>query len=146
MILGNRQRLVIHMTNKTGSASVKGQVVKQSASADENYEAAPGGGILAMGVVLVGGIPDGQRVPICIMGKCQVLFEVDEASTRGNWASMCRNTDGVAWSKYAAGGNTPAQGLGMTLESLTPAEGASVLVWVDFLPSKSKDVVAENVG
>ena len=146
MILDIRDKVVIKLTNKTGSASVKGQVVKQSADTDENYEAAPAGGIVACGVVLVGGIPDGQKVPICILGKCQVLFGTGVGATRGNWATISSSEAGMATSLYVEGGNVLKQGLGMTLETVAGVELTNKLVWVAFVPSKSEDVPVANSG
>ena len=99
----------------------------------------------AEGVVLVGGIPDGGRVPICVFGRCQVLFGTGSGSTRGNWATISGSEAGTAESLYAEGGNVLAQGLGMTLETVAGVEAENHLIWVDFVPSKSQDVPIGNL-
>ncbi|MCK9355581.1 MAG: hypothetical protein M0R22_00300 [Dehalococcoidia bacterium] len=146
MILNGKKKLVTYLTNKTGTTSVKGQVVVQYADLDDAYIAAPAGTILAMGAVLQGGIAGDAKVPICTFGRCQVLFPIGADATRGNWASVHTTDAGMASSEYVALGDIFAQGLGMVHETVASSPSSPILVWIDFVPSKAKDIPVANGG
>lgn len=138
MKLPSSSRLVVNLTNKSGAASVKGQLVELSDTYDDSYIAATADSAKACGVVLVAGIADGQLVPVCLRGKCQVLFATDQAAAVGTWATVDPDEAGRAGEPAPAG---VAQGIGMPLE--TGAAGGLAWCVVNF--SKSKDVSGDPV-
>jgi hypothetical protein len=135
MILrGNNKRLVSYLTNRTGAASVKGQVVTQTGDTyDESYVAATHGNTAHTdGVVLVAGIPDGGRVPVATHGLAEALFDAAQTPTHGWWATLASATAGRA-ARITSGSGT---GLGAILESAA----AGALADVDVQPSVGRDV------
>lgn len=140
MKLPSSLRLVLNLTNRTGAASVKGQLVMIDGTYDDSYSIAEAGGAKAAGVVLVAGIPDGQLVPICTRGKCQVLFATDMAAGVGTWATLDPDENGRAG--YPDPSPATAQGIGM------PLENGSVggLAWCVVSFSRSSDIVGAVGG
>ena len=76
------------MVNKTGSASVKGTIVRASTTVDNAFETIIANGEEPIGIVFDNGIPDGSYCRIVTGGKAQVLLKNSTASTRGNWVKV----------------------------------------------------------
>jgi hypothetical protein len=99
----------IRLTNKTGSASVKGTVVIASATTDNAFNISAADELEAIGVVYESGIADGQECWVIIAGIAEVLLEDTTASTHGNWARTSITDVGRADITNAA---APGHGIG----------------------------------
>ena len=84
------------MKNKTGAVSVKGTIVTTSTSYDDSFRVVPAGIPIAIGVVLVSGIADGEYCPIKVSGITEVLLQDNTTATRGYWAKISDTQSGRA--------------------------------------------------
>jgi len=80
--------IAIYLTNKTGSASIKGTVIEASAGTDNSFGVAPSNAVDPIGVVYDDGIADGELCRIVVAGRAQVLLKDTTGSTRGNWVEV----------------------------------------------------------
>ncbi len=96
--------LMIRLTNKTGSASVTGEVVRASTGTDDAVELCVGGSLDPTGVFLDGGIADGAEAWVVILGKADVMLENSTASVHGNWVGI----SATAGRADATNGSPPA--------------------------------------
>lgn len=71
--------------NKTGMASVKGEVVEADDTTDNAVHAAETGSRDPIGVMYNDGIADGDDVWIVTSGRAQGLMEDDSACVHGDW-------------------------------------------------------------
>ncbi len=81
-------------TNKTGAASIKGLVVKASASADNAVDIAGISDVEPIGFIYNNGIIDGEDVWVATDGKAQGLMENSSACVRGDWMGVSDTTAG----------------------------------------------------
>ncbi len=80
---------VAHLyTNKTGAASVKGEIVVCDTSTDDAVDLAAADDVDNIGVFYESGIADGASVWVVTDGKAHVMLKNATASTRGNWVKV----------------------------------------------------------
>lgn len=77
--------LALVLTNRTGSASVKGTVVISSTAQDNAFAITGEAEAQPIGVVYEDGVSENSECAVVITGRAQVLLEDTTASTRGNW-------------------------------------------------------------
>jgi hypothetical protein len=79
----------IKLTNKTGSPSVKGELVEASTGTDMAFQQSGADSLEVIGVVYEAGVADGSECWIWTgQGSvCQVLIKDGTAATRGYWAA-----------------------------------------------------------
>jgi len=135
MLLSSR-RVVLQLLNGTAAPSVLGQVVQVKNTAANTYEAADADDHTAVGVVLQSGVAVGAYVPICVVGKAQVLIATDNLASHGAPLTMSATEAGRAAGQVTYVGGSTAQGLGSVLEAA--AAGGLAVGFVNC--SKSKDV------
>ena len=87
--------LAVRLTNKTGSASVKGTVVAAHGSVDNAVKKIIVDVPDPIGVIYDDGIPDGYLVWVVISGRAQVLFVGN--TTRGYLARGFLTADGGSY-------------------------------------------------
>lgn len=102
--------LAVKLTNKTGSASVKGTVVRASTSTDNAFGLSGVSGDEAIGVVYESSIADASECWVVVSGIAEVLLKDGTACTHGDWAGVS-DTSGRA---YAA--TEPASSTGHDVE------------------------------
>jgi len=124
----------IYLTNKTGSASVKGELVEPSDGTDNAFKQASADDIAVIGAVYEDGVADGDECLIVIYGRCQVLIKDGTTSTRAYWTKTS-DVAGRADATNAAppGGTIGAleehmQEIGHCIES--KGSGTAVLVFI----------------
>ncbi len=120
--------LMIKLTNKTGSATVKGSVICPSDAYDNSFKL-QADEFDAIGVVYESGIADGQEAWIVISGIAEVLFKDGVAAVR-EYVALSADTDGRA-TNIAVPSSNPVvaehfKEIGHTLESKNA--GTNVLV------------------
>lgn len=98
--------LAVRMTNRTGSASVKGTVVTVSDDYDDSF-VIQNNEYDAIGVVYENGIANGSLCLVVISGMADVLLKDGTSITRGDWA-ICADTDGRATDGGDPGAGLPA--------------------------------------
>ncbi len=124
----------IRVTNRTGGASVKGQVITPSGTYDNAVElvnsAAP---YVATGVVYEGGVADGSDMWCWTTGSaCEVLMQDSDATTRGNWVRCSSTVNGRAFSDTLPTpptADTHFQEIGHAMESNAGGTDQLVLIW-----------------
>lgn len=92
----------IKITNKTGSNTVAGQLVKADTATNDAVVLAAAGDVECFGVFLDSGVSDGSEAWVVVSGIADVAFDDNVASVRGNWVST-----GVL-AGYAATSTSPA--------------------------------------
>ena len=75
--------IAVRLTNKTGSASVKGTLCELSPSVDSAVVTVGANEPDVIGVMYESGIADGSDVWVVIQGVAEVLLKDTTASTRG---------------------------------------------------------------
>lgn len=125
---------MVKMINKTGAPSVKGTIVKASATTDFAFTTTASDEAQPIGVVYCDGVADAGECFVVIMGPAQVLITDSTAATHGNWAYTSDTTGGRADCASAAppGGGiseltTHMQEMGHCIES--KGSGTNVLAW-----------------
>ena len=73
----------ILLKNKTGSASVAGQIVSADTGTDNSFYTTPANGDMPIGVVYNAGVADGSDAWVVVSGMANVLFKDTIAPTRG---------------------------------------------------------------
>jgi hypothetical protein len=117
--------LAVRLTNKTGSASVKGDIVRASTGTNEAFSQAPADSDEPIGIVYESGIADGSECLIVISGRAQVLLKNSTAATRGNWVKVSDAAGRADATNAAPPGGTVAaleehmREVGHALESIT---------------------------
>lgn len=118
--------IAVKLTNKTGSASVKGSVVECSSTTDNAFELETADDLNPIGVVYDSGVADGDDCWVVVAGVAEVLLQDSTASTRGYWVRTSATTAGRADATNAAppGGTvgaleTHTKEMGHCLESKT---------------------------
>jgi hypothetical protein len=141
LVYGNNKFMItdaggyaIKLTNKTGSASVKGELVAPSAAVDESFIQCTADDYDPIGAVYDDGIADGSTCWVVIGGVAEVLLMDQTAATRGNWVRLSETEAGRADITAAApsGGtigeiDAHTRELGHCIESVA-AGGAGVKV------------------
>lgn len=79
--------------NRTGHASVKGEVVKLSTTAENEVVLVSADGPDHIGVVYEAGIAEGSECWVTVLNDCYALQENASGSTQGNWVKV---SDSVA--------------------------------------------------
>ena len=77
----------VRLTNKTGVASVKGQLVAADTTTNDAVALTGVSDTECFGVFYESGIADGSEVWVIIAGIADVLFEDNHGPTRGDWVS-----------------------------------------------------------
>lgn len=88
--------LFITLTNRTGSASVKGSIVSASTTYENAFSLTGLAAYKAIGVVYDAGIADGSECRVVIAGIAEVLLEDGTAATKGHWVKTSATTGGRA--------------------------------------------------
>ena len=90
--------VLIKMTNKTGSSSVKGSLVVpyEATAIDNAFALTTADEFDCIGVVYEDGVADGSECYVVCSGIAQVLLQDSTASTRGYWARTSTTTGGRA--------------------------------------------------
>ena len=101
--------IAVLLTNLTGSASVKGTLVKAS-STSGGVAVNPADIPVAFGVIYENDVADGDPVWVVISGMADVLLEDGTAATAGYWAKVSDSQDGRAdiTNAYPPGGTITA--------------------------------------
>lgn len=84
------------LTNKTGTTSVKGELVCASTGTDDAVELASADDTDIIGVMYSAGVTDGSEVWVVTSGIAEVLIEDGTTATRGYWAAPSSTTAGRA--------------------------------------------------
>ena len=129
--LTNIGGVAIRLTNKTGVASVAGQLVEASTGTNDAVALAGIGDTECIGVFLDSGIVDGNLAWIVVGGIADVAFDDNVAAVHGNWVAT------GAGAGYARTAATPAaapqhfEEIGHSIESVTEGgEGTHILARV----------------
>lgn len=77
--------VAIKLTNKTGSASVKGMLVEAGDTVDNSFIINDVSGDHPIGVVYGAGVADGAECWVVIYGIAEVLLKDSTTATRGYW-------------------------------------------------------------
>lgn len=127
--------VAVRLTNKTGSASVKGSLVEASSSVDNAFSLSGADDVDPIGVVYEDGIADGSECWVVIFGRAQILLQDSTAATRGYWVRTSTTTGGRADATLTAppGAGIPEHDIhfkevGHCLESVTA--GTDKLCWI----------------
>lgn len=116
---------MIKLINKTGSSSVKGQIVAASTDYDGSFMTSPANGDMPIGIVYDAGIADGQSVWIVVSGVAEVLSKDGQAPVRGY---LAYNSDVAGRADYSSSVPATSQHnreIGHVLES--KSSGTNVL-------------------
>jgi hypothetical protein len=79
--------IAIKMVNKTGSPSVKGELVESDSTVDRGFNLCEGDDVNCIGVVYEAGVVDGSDCWVVIYGVAQVLLKDATAATSSYWAA-----------------------------------------------------------
>lgn len=101
--------LLVRLTNKTGSASVKGTLVMASAGTDDAFDIMAADGYDCIGAVYEAGVADGQSCWVAFHGRAQVLLKDGTAATRKYWVRGSTDTAGRAIMSAAPPGGAIAE-------------------------------------
>ena len=127
--------ILMKLTNRTGGATVKGQLVSSSNAYDKSFRLQERE-FDSIGVVYDAGISDGQLAWIWVNGSmAQVLWKNSETSTRG-YVALAADTDGRAYN-IAVPSSNPVVGehfkeIGHVMETKNSATDLLVLVHLHF--------------
>lgn len=92
----------IKLTNKTGSATVQGQLVKSDTATDDGVILTAAGDQECIGVFLDSGIADDAEAWVVVAGIADVAMEDNTASTHGYWVKNSDSEAGYADATNAA--------------------------------------------
>lgn len=107
----------IKLINRTGHASVKGEVVIASTSADGEVNIAPTSTEMPIGCVYNAGVAEGSAIWVVVAGIAEVLYDAS-ATTRGNWVQTSALTAGRAdGSSGSSPGVAPFREIGHAIAS-----------------------------
>ena len=88
--------VAVKMINKTGSASVKGELVEVDSGVDNAFMLEEAGGNDCIGAVYTAGVADGDECLVVVGGVAEVLIEDGTAATRGYWVRTSTSVAGRA--------------------------------------------------
>lgn len=77
--------ICIKLTNKTGAASVAGQLVQADTANNDAVILAPAGNVDTIGVFLDAGVADGSEAWVVVSGIADVALDDNVAAVRGYW-------------------------------------------------------------
>lgn len=118
--------IAIRLTNRTGSASVKGLIVELG-TADNAVIASAANCIDPIGVMYEDGVATGSECWVVVAGRVQVLLKNGESATRGYWLG-CSDNSGRAYCRTNPGDDVEHEReIGHCMESKT--SGTNVLVY-----------------
>ena len=123
--LTNIGGIAIRLINKTGAASVAGQLVDADSTTDNAVGQAGIGDVDCIGVFLDSGIADGALAWVVVGGIADVAFDDNVAAVRGNWVAT-----GAA-AGYARTAGSPAaapqhfEEIGHCIESVAAGGGGT---------------------
>ncbi len=86
----------IRLTNKTGSATIAGQLVETSTTDDDAVGLSEADGDHTMGVLLEAGIADGAEAWVIVLGIADVAMEDNTAAIHGHWVRTSITDAGYA--------------------------------------------------
>lgn len=84
------------LTNKTGSASVKGAIIRASGSNDDAFILTVAEDYMPIGAVYEAGIADGSECKVVIAGVAEVLLMNSSSATHGYWVKTSDTVAGRA--------------------------------------------------
>jgi hypothetical protein len=116
----------VRLTNKTGSASVKGTIVSADTTTDNAFKVAAGDSVTPCAVVYEDGIADGSECYVVVAGIAEVLVSAGDATTHGDWMGVSATAGLAASSGGEGAGAAHDREIGHALES----KGAGVNVKV----------------
>ena len=97
--------IAVKLTNKTGSASAAGQLVKADTATNDAVILSAADELETFGVFLDSGIADAAEAWVVISGIADVAMEDNTAATRGNWVRASITEAGYADATNAAAPN-----------------------------------------
>lgn len=86
----------IKLTNRTGAATVAGQLVKADTANDDAVVLTAAGDDECFGVFLDSGVANGAEAWVVVAGIADVAMEDNTAATRGNWVQTSDSEAGYA--------------------------------------------------
>ena len=89
----------IPYVNRTGHASVKGEVVQSSSTADREVTLVASDGVNPIGVVYTAGIAEGSNIWVVTSGRVEVKYDANGA-IKGGWVETSDLTAGRAAVSY----------------------------------------------
>ena len=118
--------LAIRLTNKTGSASVKGDLVRADTGVDNAFILTGADDDECLGAVYEAGVADGSQAWVVVAGIAEVLLKDTTEAIRGNWVETS-DTAGRADATQASPAAAPAhfQEIGHSIEN--KSSGTNVL-------------------
>ena len=126
------------LTNKTGGASVYGELVEASSGTDKAFDQCSADAVDCIGVCVEAGIADASEAWVAFAGKVRVLLKDSTAATRDYWVYVS-DTAGRADATNAAppGGTVAALEIhlgeiGHALESVTAGTDELCLITIHF--------------
>ncbi len=101
--------IAIKLTNKTGSNTVQGQLVRADSANDDAFQLIVADGEECFGIVLEAGVADGSEAWIVVSGIADVAMQDNTAATHGNWLRTSITEAGYANATNASppGGGIP---------------------------------------
>ncbi len=115
----------VKLTNKTGSATVKGQLVKASTADDFAVVLTGINDVECIGVFLESGIADGDEAWVVTYGLADVALDDDTGSTHGNWVETSEAGYADATAASPAAAPTHFNEIGLCLESVSATGGGT---------------------
>lgn len=104
------------LTNNTGGASIKGQVLEPSTTVDNAVETAAINAVDPMGVFYESGVADGDEAWVVISGLVDILIDAG-GSTRGDWLGTGATGGSAVSSNSPPAAPTHFQEIGHSLET-----------------------------
>ncbi len=124
--------LAIKLTNKTGSNTVAGQLVRLDTATDDGVILAAADGFLPMGVFLDSGVANNAEAWVVVSGIADVAMEDNTSATHGNWVRGSVTEAGYsdATNAFPPGGGLPqldahSKETGHCLESVAATGGGT---------------------
>ena len=120
----------IKLTNKTGSNTVAGQLVKADTANNDAVILTAAADMECIGVFLDSGIADGSEAWVVISGIADVAMEDNTAATAGNWVEVGNSEAGYANAESASPAAAPRHfdEIGHCIETVSAGgEGTHIL-------------------
>jgi hypothetical protein len=86
----------VQLTNRTGAATVAGQIVKADVNNDDSVVLTAADDLEVFGVFLDSGVANGAEAWVVVSGIADVAMEDNSAATRGNWVRTSTTEAGYA--------------------------------------------------
>ena len=96
--------VAIKLTNKTGSNTVQGQIVKPDSATNDAFILCATSDQEIIGVVYESGVADGAEAWVVVSGVADVAFEDNAAATRQDWVSASLSDAGYCVGAASAPG------------------------------------------